>query len=107
IHVNVTSGIWDAHGVFDPPVSSPIQFSAKFPLLIGQDWNAFGKSPIELTLDFPSVVMAELPRCFLGVAFQNGNLHGKLFVTETAQAPRVLGEIELSDGRLLNAPTNL
>src|SRR6266481_2819470 len=62
VQATVNSGKWDARGTIQVPNSSPISFTANFSLPVGTDWNAFQLSPLNVTIDFPSVFLAKAPQ---------------------------------------------
>src|SRR5438876_5088081 len=64
LHATIDSSNWDAHGVIRVPDSSPISFTANFPLRIGTDWNAFQSSPVNITVDFPWILLGKAPQLF-------------------------------------------
>src|SRR2546423_2098687 len=47
LSTKIFSGSWDTRATFSLPGSSPVEFAAKFPLKIGQDWKTFLASPLE------------------------------------------------------------
>jgi hypothetical protein len=100
IHATVSSSVWKTQGTIGLAASSPIDFTATFPIQIGKDWNDFLNSPIEAAIDLPSLSVAGLPRCFSVARLQSGMLKGKLSITETLRSPNVLGHLELADGQL-------
>jgi len=107
LQVTIESGIWDASGIVNLPGSSPLHFTANFPLQIGADWNAFLISPLKLTLEFPSVFLASAPQYFRPEIFREGILSGKASLSGTLQHPRITGDVQLLSGKLTNAPMNL
>lgn len=107
IRIKIESGVWDARGVVTLSGSSPLNFSANFPLRIGTDWNAFLASPLNLNLDFPSIFLASAPQFFHPEIFHDGILSGKLSISETLQHPRIVGDMQLLNGKLQNAPIHL
>src|SRR5439155_22154080 len=66
----INSSNWDAHGVVRVLDSNPISFTANFPLRVGTDWNAFQLSPLNVTVDFPSIFLAKAPQLFHLAIFQ-------------------------------------
>src|SRR5256884_6525706 len=76
VQATIDSGKWDVRGVIHMPNSSPISFTANFPLPIGTDWNAFRISPLNITLNFPSVFLAKAPQLFHPQIFSDGILSG-------------------------------
>ncbi len=110
IQATINSSKWDARGVIQVPNSSPISFTANFPLSIGTDWDAFQVSPLNVTLDCPSIFLANGPQLFQPEIFQDGILSGNISVSETLQHPRIVGDIQLVNGKLFSegrTPFNL
>jgi hypothetical protein len=100
VQATINSGKWDAHGAIQVPDSSPISFTANFSLPIGTDWNAFQLSPLNVTIDFPSVFLAKAPQLFHPAIFQDGILSGSISLSETLQHPRISGDVQLMNGKL-------
>ncbi len=107
IDAKIESSRWDVHGTINLPGSSPFDFTANFLLPIGTDWKRFQTTSIALTLDFPSIFLANVPQIFHPQIFRDGILSGKISLTETLQHPRIDGEVQLIDGKLENAALNL
>jgi hypothetical protein len=105
--ITIDSQNWNARGVIDLPRSSPIDFTANFPLRIGTDWTAFVASPLSVTLAFPSVVLTNVPQIFQPEIFHEGILSGNLSLSGTLRHPRIDGEAGFSSGKLQNASFNL
>jgi hypothetical protein len=103
----IDSSKWDLGGVIRVPNSNPISFTANFPLRIGTDWNAFQISPLNITLDFPSIFLANAPQLFQPEIFQDGVLSGNISLSETLDHPRIVGDVQLVNGKLQNASFNL
>jgi hypothetical protein len=100
VQATIDSSKWDVRGVIHMPNSSPISFTANFPLLMGTDWNAFLLSPMSITLNFPSIFLANAPQLFHPGIFDDGILSGNISFSETLQHPRIDGEIQLMNGKL-------
>ena len=100
LHATIDSSNWDAHGVIRVPDSSPISFTANFPLRIGTDWNAFQLSPVNITVDFPWILLGKGPQLFHPGIFQDGILSGNISLSETLQCPRIIGDMQLVNGKL-------
>jgi len=107
IHARIESNSWDADATIGLYGSSSINFTAKFPLPVGTSWNAFLTSPVNLTLDFPSIFLANAPQFFHPEIFRDGILSGKLSLSGTLQHPRVIGDAQLLNGKLENTFLNL
>lgn len=107
IQITIDSNKWNARGAIGLPNSSPVDFTANFPLPIGTDWAAFLGFPLNVTLDFPSIFLANAPQFFHPEIFREGILSGNISLSETLQHPRIDGEVELLSGKLQNASFNL
>jgi hypothetical protein len=107
IEITIDSNKWNARGAIGLPNSSPVDFTANFPLPIGTDWSAFLASPLNVTLDFPSIFLANAPQFFHPEIFREGVLSGNLSLSATLQHPRITGEAQLVNGKLQNAPLDL
>src|SRR5213594_1055405 len=100
VQATITSSKWDACGVIRVPDASPISFTANFPLRIGTDWSAFQLSPLNVTVDFPSIFLGKAPQLFHPAIFQDGILSGSVSLSETLQHPRITGDVQLVNGKL-------
>ncbi len=100
VKATVNSSNWDACGTIHTPDSSPVSFTANFSLPIGTDWNAFQLAPLNITVDFPSVFLAKIPQLFHPELFRDGILSGSISVSDTLQRPRVVGDVQLVNGKL-------
>jgi hypothetical protein len=100
VQVTIDSNKWDVRGVIHMPNSSPMSFTANFPLPIGTDWNVFRISPMNITLNFPSVFLAKAPQLFHPQIFSDGILSGNISLSETLQHPHIDGDIQLMNGKL-------
>src|SRR4030095_10328681 len=107
IEITIDSNKWNARGAIGLPNSSPVDFTASFPLPIGTDWSAFLASPLSVTLEFPSIFLANAPQFFHPEIFREGVLSGNLSLSETLQHPRITGEAHLVNCKLQNAPLDL
>jgi hypothetical protein len=99
VQATITSNNWDARGTVRVPGSSPISFTANFPLRIGTNWSGFQLSPLNITLDFPSIFLGKTPQFFHPEIFQDGILSGSISLSETLQHPRILGDVQLVNGK--------
>jgi hypothetical protein len=100
VQTTIASNKWDARGVIQVPDSSPISFTANFPLRIGTDWSAFQLSPLNITLDFPSIFLGKIRQLFHPEVFQDGILSGSISLSDTLQHPRIVGDVQLVNGKL-------
>src|SRR6184192_600867 len=100
VQAAINSSNWDAHGVVRVLDSNPISFTANFPLRIGTDWNAFQLCPVNITVDFPWILLGKAPQLFHRGIFQDGILSGSISLSETLQCPRIIGDMQLVNGKL-------
>jgi autotransporter translocation and assembly factor TamB len=108
VQATIDSSNWDVRGVIHVPNSSPISVTANFPLRIGTDWNTFRIAPLNVTLNFPSIFLANVPQVFHPPIFHDGILSGNISLSETLQRPRINGDIQLVNGKLSGrGPFNL
>jgi hypothetical protein len=96
----IDSSQWDAHGAIHVPKSSPVTFTANFPLPIGISWSAFQMSPVNVSLDFPALFLGAAPQFFHSNILEDGILSGKISLSETLEHPRIVGEAQLVNGKL-------
>jgi autotransporter translocation and assembly factor TamB len=107
LNAQIASSSWDAHGGFTLAGSSPVEFNGKFPLKIGQDWKTFLATPLEMTVQFPAVVLASAPQFFHPAIFTEGILSGTISIAQNLQHPSINGDLQLLNGVLQNAPLDL
>ncbi len=101
VQATIDSSKWDVRGVIHMPNnSSPISFTANFPLRIGAGWNAFLASPLNITLNVPSIFLANAPQLFHPQMFYDGILSGNISLSQTLQNPHIEGDIQLVNGKL-------
>jgi hypothetical protein len=100
VQATIDSSKWNLRGVIHMPNSSPMIFTANFPLPIGTDWNAFRESPLNITLDFPAIFLANAPQLFHPEIFHDGILSGNISLSETLRHPRIDGDLQLVNGKL-------
>jgi hypothetical protein len=100
VQATIDSSKWDVRGVIHMPNSSPISFTANFPLRVGMDWNAFRVSPVNIGLNFPSIFLASGPQLFHPAIFHDGIVSGNISLSETFEHPRIEGDIQLMNGKL-------
>jgi hypothetical protein len=100
IHASIASNQWDTRGAISVPDSSPISFTANFPLRIGTGWDAFQLCPLSVTFDFPSIFLAKTRQLFQPQPFLDGILSGSISLSETLQHPRIVGDVQLVNGKL-------
>src|SRR5437762_4415955 len=107
IQATIDSSQWDVRGSIHFPKSSPLSFTASFPLPIGITWNAFQISPLKISLDFPALFLAAAPQFFDSNILEEGILSGKISLSETLEQPRIVGEVQLVNGKLASSESFL
>jgi hypothetical protein len=105
--ITIDANKWNARGVIDLPKSSPVDFTANFSLPIGADWTAFQASPLNVTLDIPSIALANAPHFCRPEIFREGTLSGNISLSGTLLRPRIDGEVRLSGGKFQNPSLSL
>ena len=100
LQATINSSQWDVRGAIHLPKSSPLSFTASFPLPIGITWSAFQMSPLNVSLDFPALFLAAAPQFFHSNILEDGILSGKISLSETLERPRIVGEVQLVNGKL-------
>jgi len=100
IHSDITSNIWEARAVFDPPHSQPVDVSGTFPLRIGQPFDQIWNSPLTLTVNMPELYLTELPRRTTSQHFENGILSAQFSIADTLRHPRITGYAQLMTARI-------
>ena len=107
LQATIDSSQWDVHGAIHLPKSSPLSFTASFPLPIGITWSAFQMSPLDVSLDFPALFLAAAPQFFHSRLLEDGILSGKISLSETLERPRIVGEVQLVNGKLASSDSFL
>ena len=107
LQATIDSSQWDMRGAIHLPKSSPLSFTASFPLPIGITWNAFQMSPLKVSLDFPALFWAAAPQFFHSNILEDGILSGKISLSETLQNPHLIGEVQLVNGKLARSDSFL
>ena len=60
-------------------------------------------SPLEVSLDFPAVFLAAVPQFLHSNILEDGILSGKISLSETLERPRIVGEVQLVNGKLASS----
>jgi hypothetical protein len=69
---------------------------------MGISWSAFQMLPLKVSLDFPAIFLAAAPQFFHSNILEDGSLSGKISLSETLEHPRIVGEVQLVNGKLAN-----
>jgi hypothetical protein len=100
LQATIDSSQWDTCGAIHLPKSSPLSFTANFSLPIGITWSAFQMSPLKVSLDCPALFLAAAPQFSHSKILEDGILSGKISLSETLEHPRIVGELQLVNGKL-------
>ena len=100
VQATIDSSQWDTHGSIQLPKSSPINFAVNFAMPFGITSSAFQMSPINISLEFPAIFLASAPWFSHSRIFEDGILSGNISLSETLQHPRIIGEVQLVNGKL-------
>jgi hypothetical protein len=60
-------------------------------------------SPLKVSLDFPALFLAAAPQFFHSNILEDGILSGKISLSETFERPRIVGEVQLVNGKLASS----
>ena len=102
VQATIDSNQWDTRGLIYLPKSNPISFTGNFGMPFGITSSAFQMSPVNISVDFPAIFLASAPWLFHSKIFEDGILSGNISVSETLQHPRIVGEVQLVNGKLSN-----
>ena len=64
-------------------------------------------SPLKVSLDFPALFLAAAPQFFHSNILEDGILSGKISLSETLEHPRIVGEVQLVNGKLASSDSFL
>ena len=82
--------------------SAPVRLDATIPFQLEKRESGIAlltEGPISLTLNFPAIFLAKMPRYVSRGIFHDGILSGQLAISESLGRPRVLGEVQLIEGK--------
>ena len=60
-------------------------------------------SPLKVSLDFPALFLAAAPQFFNSNILEDGILSGKISLSETLAHPRIVGQVQLVNGKLASS----
>jgi hypothetical protein len=60
-------------------------------------------SPLKVSLDFPALFIGAAPQFFHSHILEDGIFSGKLSLSETLEHPRIVGEVQLVNGKLASS----
>jgi hypothetical protein len=60
-------------------------------------------SPLKVSLDFPAIFLAAAPQFSHSNILEDGILSGKISLSETLEHPRIVGEVQLVNGKLASS----
>jgi hypothetical protein len=82
--------------------SDPLKLEATIPLQLEKratDYAFKSDGPMFATLNFPAIFLGKLPRFISRGIFHGGILSGQLAISDSLGHPRILGDLQLIDGR--------
>ena len=103
IQFTIDSAVWNGGATVTIPNSLPITLEATLPLRIGEDWNEFSMTPLNISLHFPTVSLGNTPRGLVPGIFHDGILRGTIHFSGTLRRPNLEGGVELLNARMENA----
>jgi hypothetical protein len=84
--------------------SDAISCDASAPIRLGKERSGGTLEAITANVSFPKIFLGGLPRYLSGDMFLDGILSGRTALSETFRHPKILGEIQLTNGKLGNTP---
>ena len=60
-------------------------------------------APVNVSLDFPAIFLAAAPQFFHSSILEDGILSGTISLSETLECPRIVGEVQLVNGKLVTS----
>ncbi len=84
--------------------SDPISLDLSSQIYLGQERSRAALEPISANIDFPAIFLAQLPRYLSHDLFGDGILSGKMSISETLRHPKISGDLQLINGKLIDAP---
>jgi hypothetical protein len=98
----IDSGIWSGSAIITTATSRLDVGAISFPLRIGEDWNEFSMTPLNIIFSFPVLSLEKSPRWFgLGLV-RGGILSGGIHLSGTLQHPNIDGDVQLINGTIQN-----
>lgn len=82
--------------------SNPVKFEGTIPLQLEKRDRGYvlqTEGPISITLNFPAIFLAKLPRYVSRGIFHDGILGGQLTISDSLGDPRIVGDIDLIEGK--------
>ena len=84
--------------------SDAISCDASAPIRLGKERSGGTLEAITANVSFPKIFLGGLPRYLSGDVFRDGILSGRTALSETFRHPKILGELQLTNGKLGNTP---
>jgi len=98
----IDSGVWNGNATIRTATSRLDMGAISLPLRIGENWNEFSITPLNIIFSFPVLAFDKSPR-WLGLGFlRSGVLSGGIHVSGTWQHPNIDGDVQLIDGKTEN-----
>jgi hypothetical protein len=79
--------------------SDPILLNLNSQIYLGRERDRASLEPIAVEIDFPAIFLPQLPRYLSSDAFSDGILSGKMSISETPCHPKILGDVQLINGK--------
>jgi len=81
--------------------SDPISLDLSSQIYLGQERSRAALEPISANIDFPAIFLVQLPRYLSHDLFRDGILSGKMSISETLRHPKISGDLQLINGKLI------
>jgi len=81
--------------------SDPISLDLSSQIYLGQERSRAALEPISANIDFPAIFLVQLPLYLSHDLFRDGILSGKMSISETLRHPKISGDLQLINGKLI------
>jgi hypothetical protein len=79
----------------------PISLDLGSQIYLGHERSRAALEPISANIDLPAIFLVQLPRYLSHDLFRDGILSGKMSISETLRYPKISGDLQLINGKLI------
>jgi hypothetical protein len=108
VEMGLGLGMANFKGLVAARGSDPVKIEGVLPLQLAKSDAGYAfadEGPLSVTLNFPAIILAKLPRYLSRGIFTRGILSGNLTIADSIQEPLITGSLNLVDGQLLRGLT--
>jgi hypothetical protein len=78
--------------------SNPVAMETTLPVRLGEQRQSAAREPFSASFDFPKISVAHLPHFLTRDWLRDGTLTGKIAFSETLPHPKILGDVQITNG---------